>query len=111
MQQLSVSLDGHDHAGCHVVMTQEAPGFRLHAVPDAAREFPQQSPIALLLAKIRLARFGSHWTAITTGQIARTILCGLRFGAWRDSGNFLISGKTSSTACIVLVELTRLHYL
>jgi len=45
VQQLSVSLDGRDHAGHDVVATQEASDFRLDAGPGAVSELSQQAPV------------------------------------------------------------------
>ena len=45
MQQLSVSLDGHDHASHDVVATQQTPDFRLNAGPGALSEFSQEAPV------------------------------------------------------------------
>ena len=45
MQQLSVRLDGRDHAGHDVVATQQTSDFRLDAGPGAVSELSQQAPV------------------------------------------------------------------
>ena len=45
MQELSVRLDGPDHAGHHVLPTEQASDFGLEARPGAPAELAQQLPI------------------------------------------------------------------
>jgi len=45
MQQLSVRLDGRDHAGHDVVAPQPTSDFRLDAGPGAVSELSQQAPV------------------------------------------------------------------
>ena len=68
IQQLSVSLDGHDHAGFHVVVTQEAPDFCLDAFPGAVREFPSSLRSKRVCSLRRLEIVSTIWRCGTGAQ-------------------------------------------
>ena len=86
IQQLSVSLDGGDHARHDIVATQETSDFRQDAVPRPLRQFSQQAPIK---ASVQPQPFGNRQNDLPVGDRCADFLGHMQRG---QQGVFLVVG-------------------